>query len=96
MIGKFDLDRNPIVQAKAQANWLKELINDLTGKEIRVQPVVLYPGWFVNKMPKGAKVWVLNPKDLPKFLENEQIILDKNEIPSIAYHLSRCVRNLQR
>jgi len=78
MIGKFDLDRNPIVQAKAQANWLKELINDLTGKEIRVQPVVLYPGWFVNKMPKGAKVWVLNPKALPKFLENEQIILDKN------------------
>ena len=96
MIGKFDLDPNPVVQAKAQANWLRELITDLTGREIRVQPVILYPGWFVNKMPKGAKVWVLTPKALPKFLENEQIILDKNEIPSIAYHLSRYVRNLQR
>jgi hypothetical protein len=61
-----------------------------------VQPVVLYPGWFVNKIPKGATVWVLNPKALPGFSENEDNILDKNEIPSIASHLSRYVRNLLR
>jgi len=96
MIGNYAPDRNPIPQAKAQANWLKELMVDLTGKNIKVQPVVLYPGWFVNKIPKGVKVWVLNPKVLPDFLEKEDTILDKNEIPSIASHLSRYVRNLQR
>ena len=96
MIGNYEPGRNPISQAKAQASWIKELIVDLTGKNIKVQPVVLYPGWFVNKMPKGATVWVLNPKALPDFLENENIILDKNEIPSVASHLSRYVRNLQR
>ncbi len=43
-INGFVPDRNPISQAKAQAAWLKDLIKELTGRSLQVQPVVLYPG----------------------------------------------------
>ena len=93
-VNGFTPDRDPIVQAKAQASWVKDLVKDLTGKVYRVQPVVLYPGWFVQQ-PPGAEVWVLNPKALPGFLEKNTVSIDESLIPSIATHLSRYVRNLK-
>ena len=86
-------DRDPIVQAKAQASWIKDLLRDLTGKTLKVKPVVLYPGWFVEKQPRGADVWVLSPKALDSFIENENSVIDEKLIPSIATHFSRYVRN---
>ncbi len=88
-------ERDPIAQAKAQANWIKELVRDLTGKVYKVQPVVLYPGWFI-KQPSGAEVWVLNPKALKGFLEKHDAQIDEGSIHPIATHLSRYVRNLKR
>ena len=84
--------RDPIVQAKAQANWVKDLVRDLTGKEYSVQPVVLYPGWYVRQ-PAGAEVWVLNPKALTGFFDKRDNLIDESIIPSISTHLSRYVRN---
>ena len=86
-------DRDPIVQAKAQANWIKDLLRDLTGKTFKVKPVVLYPGWYIEKQPRGAEVWVLSPKALDSFIENEDSVIDENLIHSIATHFSRYVRN---
>lgn len=88
-------DRDPIVQARAQAKWIKDLVNELTGKSYFVRPVVVYPGWFINPLPKGmrADVWVLNPKALPAYLENERNHLGNDEVSSITAHLSRYVRN---
>ncbi len=86
-------DRDPIVQAKAQASWVKDLLKDLTGKTFKVKPVVLYPGWFVEKQPRGAAVWVLSPKALDSFIENMDSVIDERLIPSIATHFSRYVRN---
>ena len=87
-------ERDPIVQSKAQASWVKELVRDLTGKLYKVQPVVLYPGWYV-KQPSGAEVWVLNPKALTGFLEKNDDQIDESSIHPIATHLSRYVRNLR-
>lgn len=90
-IGKFELNRNPVTQAKAQANWIQELIVDLTGKQYKVRPVVLFPGWYCEQ-PKGAEVWVLNPKALPKFLKKSNSVLTKENVHSVSTHLSRYVR----
>jgi hypothetical protein len=88
----FKPDRDPIVQAKAQASWLHRLIEESTGRDVKVRPVVLYPGWFINRQPRGAEVWVLEPKALPKFLEHERTALTAEDVKLIAYHLSRYVR----
>jgi hypothetical protein len=92
-INGYKPDRDPIIQAKAQANWVKDVLKDLTGKNFYVRPVVLYPGWFVDKQPRGTDVWVLNPKAIDSFIKNENSVIDEKLIPSISTHFSRYVRN---
>lgn len=91
-IDGFMPDRDPIIQAKAQAAWAKEILRDLTGKEFPVQPVVLFPGWFIDGKG-GSEVWVLNPKALPSFIENKKPVLQPETIRAAASHFSRYVRN---
>jgi hypothetical protein len=89
-------ENDPIAQVKAGARWIKQILKDSTGKEFRVHPVVLFPGWFIEPIPHelSAEVWVLEPKALPKFLENQPAILPAEDISLASYHLSRYVRSI--
>lgn len=93
-INGYKPDRDPIAQALAQANWLSEFVKESTGHTHAVKPVVVFPGWFVCSGPdaKRNKVWVINPKGLPKFLEDASPQLSSEEIKLTAYHLSRYIR----
>jgi len=95
LVNGFKPDRDPVVQAKAQAHWIKGLIKELTGKSIKVRPAVVYPGWFINQTQKGSRpdVWVLNPKALATFIENSDGELSEEDVRSFHAHLSRYVRN---
>lgn len=97
LVNGFKPDRDPIVQAKAQAHWVKVLVKELTGKTITIQPAVVYPGWFINQTLKGSRpeVWVLNPKALPSFIENSEGELSDEDVRSFHAHLSRYVRNTE-
>ena len=88
-------ERNPISQVRAGAQWIKKILKESTGKEFHVHPVVLFPGWFIEPMPHklSAEVWILEPKALPKFLENQPAILPAEDISLASYHLSRYVRS---
>jgi hypothetical protein len=92
-VNGFTPVRNPIVKAKAQANWVKGFLKEVAAEDLPVQPVVLYPGWLVKPQPKGCEVWVLNPDLLPGFLNNERESLDKRDIQAIEGSLSVYVRN---
>ena len=84
------IERDPITQAKIQAHWVQEVLRGSTGKSYRVQPAVVFPGWYVDPMPKGFReVWVLNPKALPSFIEMEPAVLAQEDVMMAAYHLSR-------
>jgi hypothetical protein len=86
-------ERDPVAQARAQANWLRGLLKESTGRAFKVRPVVLFPGWFVDHSPGAHRdVWVLNPKALLKFLENEQTAIASEDVKLAAYHLGRYVR----
>lgn len=95
LVNGFKPERDPVVQAKAQAHWIKGLLADLTGKSVAVRPAVVYPGWFINQTSKGGRpdVWVLNPKALPTFIANSNAELSEEDICSFHTHLSRFVRN---
>jgi Nuclease-related domain len=92
-IGGFEPDRAPVVQARAQASWLRELLAESTGREFEVRSAIVFPGWFVDDSgPRERTVWVLNPKALPTFLDYEPTRLSQESIHLASFHLSRFVR----
>ena len=90
-------DRDPVIQAKAQATWLRNLLAESTGKSFDVFPVPLFPGWFTEQPPASLRpLWVLEPKALPSFIEREPPRLAAAESKLAAYHLSRYIRAGQK
>jgi hypothetical protein len=89
-------DRDPLIQARAAARWLSQLLEESTGKPSPVRAVVLYPGWFVEPMGeswrRADQPWVLEPKALPTFIASEPCQIAETDRKLAAYHLSRYVR----
>jgi len=96
-VGSREPDDRVVVQARAQANWLHELLAESTGLRFAVRPVVLFPGWFVEQSPGStSELWVLNPKALPEFLSRQSTALRPDEVQLACYHLSRFIRARER
>ena len=53
-----------LVQGHAQASWLADLLNQGRTTKYTVQPVVLFPGWWVESIASKVNrdVWVLNSR----------------------------------
>lgn len=90
-VNNFKPDRNPIVQAKSQAQWLSDLLIETTGRSLKIKPVLVFPGWYVEAT-NMRDVWILNPKGLASFLANETDNLSKEDVSLISFHISRFIR----
>lgn len=86
-------DRDPIPQTLAAANELAQIIERGTQRRPFVRPVVLYPGWFIEKQPKGVAVWVLAPRAFPAFLQREAKVLSDVEIAGIRNAIGAHIRS---
>jgi hypothetical protein len=88
-------DRDPVAQVRGEVSWLKRTLEESTGKALPIRGVVVFPGWFVEPMTAEAKreVWVLEPKALPAFIEQEDAVIAESDVALAAYHLSRYVRS---
>ncbi len=85
-------DRNPIVQAKAQAGWLKQYFGE-AGFKHAVQPVVVFPGWFVEPADfDKLGAWVLEPKALPAFIDRRQEMISDCDVRALSLALSNYIR----
>jgi hypothetical protein len=92
--GAMAPDRNPLIQARSQTNWLKSLLLESAGKKFEVRPVIVFPGWFVlNSAGTFKDVWVLEPKALPPFLSYEPNRMSHEDIKLASFHLSRLIRS---
>ena len=87
----FELDRNPVIQATAQAKWLSGLLESSTNRVAPVKPVIVFPGWFVESGWQ-SDVWVLNPKALGKFMDSREPSISNEDVGLYAFHLSRFIR----
>jgi len=84
-IGNGIPTKEPLNQARAQARWLADLLNDGRSSQLIVRPVVVFPEWYVEQIgEKKSDIWVLNPKALDQFLQNEPPILTTYQIDSVA------------
>ncbi len=94
LAGSFEPDRDPVIQARAQAGWMKEFLAESTARRFEVRSVILFPGWYVEQTPGSSRqLWVLNPKALETFLSNEPERLSPDEIKLASFHLSRFIRS---
>ena len=84
-------DRDPIQQVMAQARWIADLVSDSSGRNCFVRPVMLFPGWFVERLARTTSVWALNPKTLPVVIDREPTRLGPEDVRLIASHLSHYV-----
>lgn len=97
-VAGFKPDRDPVRQAAAEATWLRRLLQQSTGRDFPVRGAVVYPRWWVEQVNKSRPrdVWVLEPKALPKYIENAPVVLGAEDVALASYHLSRYVRGENR
>jgi hypothetical protein len=86
-------DSHGLAQAERNAVWLAKLIEKETNERVHVTPVLVLPGWFVERKPSvDARLCrVANPKILPDLLARDQNLLTRQQIDAIAAKLeARC------
>ncbi len=92
----YTLNDDILIQVKASAKWLRDLIEELTTKIVDVQAAVVFPGWYVQMTNEHkSDIWMLNPKNLDKFIMGRKEILTEEEVKLISNHLVRYIRSTQ-
>jgi hypothetical protein len=88
---------DPVKQVLANTAWIQEMLKERTGRSFPARPVVLFPGWFVETVGARAhdRVWVLNPKGLPAFIDQEKPALSLEEMKTATCHLAQHVRSIK-
>jgi hypothetical protein len=86
-------DSHGLGQAEQHAEWLASQIERDVDERLRVTPVLVLPGWVVDRKPSQEPrlCLVANPKMLPDLLAREQNLLTRQQIDAVAATLeSRC------
>jgi hypothetical protein len=88
-------DFQSIEQAKWQAESLSKWLQRATGKRVWVRPVVVLPGWFVERTASGG-IPVINPKNF-RFIARpiDGKILSQSMISRIVYQVERKCRDIE-
>jgi hypothetical protein len=91
-------DSNPVKQVQANASYVRSLLAQSTGEHFAIQPIVAFPGWFVQMQPKTKPVetWVLNPKAIGAFINRTKPRLTTEQVHMISHHLSLHIAATQR
>jgi hypothetical protein len=78
------LDRDPIAQAKAERDFIRKWIGEKANRAAPVRPAVVFVGWYTERRPEGAEVWVLNTTALMSFIQHEHAMLSQDDIVHIG------------
>lgn len=88
-------DRFGLDQARRQAEWLQQWLEQLVGQSVRVHPILTFPGWMVISRARGDVV-VLNPKQIPGAVAlRGNPVLDEREIDLISRQLDARCRDVE-
>jgi hypothetical protein len=77
-------DPDPIVQARAERDSIRRFIKKNANRDVSVRPAVVFVGWYTQRRPEGADVWVLNETAILSFIENEHSTLSEDDIVHIS------------
>jgi hypothetical protein len=82
-------------QARSQAEWLSKRLSEVVDEPVPVQPVLVMPGWYVERVRRGD-VLVLNGKNDYRFIANQwtNTTLSHKLIESISDTLEQVCRDV--
>lgn len=89
------VDTTSILQARAQAQWLEEMLTKSVGRCVPVQPVVALPGWFIENGPHDGTVLVINPKNPEKFFVRRPNLMDNQLIQQVSHQVEQRCRTIK-
>jgi len=90
-----DADRAALTQASQNASWLREWLEQMTGKTFEVASVLAIPGYCVIEQRLGP-VRLTNPKNLKDVLiGRRKTVLREEEIDLIRRQLEEKCRDVE-
>jgi hypothetical protein len=88
-------DRHGLEQAKAEADWLRKWVQQRTGIEAGVKPILMLPGWWEEMKARG-EVMVVNSKYVASAVEGRSpVVLNGEQIDLIACQLDLVCRDVE-
>jgi hypothetical protein len=92
----FASDSKPIEQAIMNATWLANYLEKKTGEPVRVEPIVVLPGWYVRFSAKGNfPVRVMNAGYLGKYLRGRGKFLQAAQVRRIIAAIDEKCRDVE-
>lgn len=86
-------ETKPLEQAKNQAEWLARFLTKAVGGRVEVIPVLVLPGWFVERISKNGIPVISNLKGFYFLLKNN--MLSENTIKRIAHQVEQKCRDTE-
>lgn len=98
LVNGSEPDRDPVAQARAVRDWIRDLLFDTTAIKYPVRGVVVFPGWWVEppKTGKRPEIWVLNEKAFVKFVDNQPVVIRSEDVALAASRLSNYITSESR
>lgn len=85
-------DRDPLKQAAASADRIHEILQCMTGEEVDVRPVVIFPGWYVQVKCRRPRIWVVNEEYLRAWLDRDDEQLTSEQVRRYTAALEGYIR----
>lgn len=85
--------RLPIDQLESQAKWLSEFLSSSVGRSIEVEPILAFPGWYIERIGRG-RILVINPHKPLKFFRQNRSVLSPQAVQQIAHQLEQRCRDV--
>lgn len=86
------LGRHPIDQSKTAARIFHDQILNCSGKKFYVQPVLLFPGWWVKEQKEMQDVWVLTPERFVQRLRTINQKMTEDQVGLVIHNLRRTLK----
>jgi Nuclease-related domain len=76
--------------ARDRAIWLESWLAQILGRQVPVQPILVFPGWWVEEHAINT-VRVLNPKQIPAVVNRNTPMLTEEQVETVTRQLeARC------
>lgn len=80
-------ESKPLEQAQNQANWVNKWLQEATGFNTQVLPVLCFPGWFVELKQRPIFPIVSHKQIVKTILSMRQVSLNQEQQRAICYQV---------